>query len=80
MDSKDVKVGKVYRGKQSRQNIFGNYNDRIILWISPNKDYVQYDSISVKMGHHYPKIKMDQFCKWAKYEVVEGEENGIGIK
>ena len=69
-----IKVGKTYRGKVFREGGFTN-NDRTVLWISKDRKVLQYDSGTVGLGRHYPKVSMEQFIRWAKHEVVEDVEN-----
>lgn len=66
----DIQVGKTYRGKRFIKSGFGYTNDRYVVYISPNKTQVQYDSDTVKTGRHYPTIDMDKFLKWVKMEVI----------
>jgi hypothetical protein len=69
----DITVGKWYRGKNFRAGIFGNINnDRVVVWISPNRTEIQYDGDTVKMGQRRPIIPMEKFMKWVKDEVPEG--------
>lgn len=65
----DLKVYHLYRGKRPRQNLAGEHDDRLI--ISLGKTSLQYDSISVPLGHHYPRMPIDSFLRWAKEEVKE---------
>ena len=62
-----LKVGTTYRGKKPRKSIMGNYDDRTIIWIGP--DMVQYDSIAVGFGRHFPSVSIERFIKWADSEV-----------
>jgi len=64
----DLKVGATYRGKRFRE-FFGHNNDRIILWISKQRDRIQYDSDTVRDGRNYPTVDVEKFLKWAKEEV-----------
>ena len=75
----DIKRGSNYRAKRVRKDFFGQPNDRYVLWIGKgwNNDtgeygsQVQYDSVTVKDGRHYPKVSMVRFLKWAKEEIVK---------
>jgi hypothetical protein len=67
----DIAYGKWYRGKRFREGFFVN-NDRVVVWISPDRKEVQYDSDTVKMGQRRPVISMEKFLKWAKEEVPQG--------
>lgn len=66
----DIQVGKTYRAKRFRSGLGAN-NDRYILWISPDRQYVQYDSDTVRNGYKYPKVTMDQFLRWAREKVID---------
>lgn len=69
----DVLAIKVERGKNYRAGIFGTTNnDRVVVWISPDRKEVQYDSDTVKMGQRRPVVSMEKFLKWAKEEVPQG--------
>ena len=73
LKQEDIAVGKWYRAKNFRAGIFGNVNnDRVVLWISPDRAEVQYDSDTVKMGQRRPVVSMEKFLKWAKEEVPQG--------
>ena len=74
-----LKVGSKYRGKRRRRVFVDKYDDRTILWIGKGwdkkldcyTDLIQYDSITVRDGRHYPKVSAEAFLKWAKEEVKE---------
>ncbi|MFA5489186.1 MAG: hypothetical protein WC284_08195 [Candidimonas sp.] len=67
----DIVVGGTYRGHRPKQNPFTReYDDRHVLFISKDGKKVQYDSISVGIGRHYPTIDIEQFLGWAKEKVV----------
>lgn len=60
----DLKVGRVYRAKRPRvvHTLGGSYiNDRQILYISPFKETIQYDSPKVGFGSRYPVISVEKF-------------------
>jgi hypothetical protein len=69
MTKDDLIVGHVYSAKRSKRDFFGFLNDRQIKWIGG--DMIQYDSPTVAMGRHYPKITMEKFLKWAKEDVTK---------
>lgn len=53
MKIEDLKVGRVYRAKRPRvvHTLGGSYiNDRQILYISPFKETIQYDSLKSVLG------------------------------
>lgn len=62
-------VGGVYRAKRPRRVARflqpDLYNDRQILWISPNGERIQYDSPTIRFGRHYPTCHREQFLQWA---------------
>jgi hypothetical protein len=61
----DIKVGSVYRAKKRP----GDDTDRVVLYISPSREAVQYDSYAVANGRHYPTVPMETFLKWASHEI-----------
>ena len=70
-----IQVGKSYRSKRP-QKVFGgvDYDDRLVLYVSPDREIVQYDSQTVRIGRHFPKVPMERFLKWASHEVdADGE-------
>lgn len=70
----DIAYGKWYRGKRFKEiGIFGNVNnDRMVVWISPDRKEVQYDGDTVKIGQRRPVVSMERFLKWAREEVPQG--------
>lgn len=74
LKAEDIQVGKTYRAKRPVQYLFGDYNDRTVIWMGANGT-VQYDGPAVKIGQKYPSVSMEKFLKWASHEVVEGESN-----
>ncbi len=70
----DIKVGHTYRGKRPRQNFFGDWDDRTVLHLNPGRGpitIVQYDSITVKDGAHFPTREINTFLNWARTDVTE---------
>lgn len=66
MKIEDLKVGRVYRAKRPRvvHTLGGSYiNDRQILYISPFKETIQYDSPKVGFGSRYPVISVEKISK-----------------
>lgn len=63
----DLKVGCTYRAKRPRKNLLGEFDDRTILYVGMNN--VQYDSITVGLGRHYPQVSKEKFLRWAKEEI-----------
>ena len=62
-------VGHVYRAKKPR-NCQGYFNDRQVLSI--NMYTLSYDSVTVKIGQHYPCVTISKFLEWAGEDVTEG--------
>lgn len=65
----NIQVGKTYRAKRPLKQWGEVVNDREVLYISPNREFVQYDSRTVANGRHYPKVTMERFLKWAASEI-----------
>lgn len=73
LTAKDIVVGKTYRAKRFTEthHILATLNnDRIVRWISPTKDKIQYDSDTVQMGRKLPIIPMVTFLKWVSHEIT----------
>ncbi len=66
----DIKVGNTYRAKRHVEILTKN-NDRYVVWISPDRSKVQYDSDTVRLGRHYPTTTMKAFLNWVKSDVTE---------
>jgi hypothetical protein len=68
----DIQVGRCYEAKRPRRvGLFSSvWNDRAVLWVSPFGTQVQYDSPTVSLGRHYPRVSMEQFLKWAGRDVT----------
>lgn len=62
------KVGQLWRAKKPRAvNTFActQYDDREIIWVSPCKTKIQYDSPAIRNGRKYPIVFVERFDKWA---------------
>ena len=74
----DIKVGRVYSAK--REKVYGFMEpligDRQVLWMSQDKERVQYDSPSVKIGQKRPVVPIDTFVRWAKEDITEEMPKG----
>lgn len=70
LEAKDIRLNCTYRAKRPKKAFGEVVNDRIVLYISPSLDRVQYDSDSIAMGRHYPTVPMEKFLKWASHEVA----------
>jgi len=68
LTKEDLQVGGVYRAKRYRE-WFHHNNDRRIVWMGDTT--VQYNSDTVKIGQHYPRIDIEKFLRWAKEKVDE---------
>jgi hypothetical protein len=73
LEAKSLKAGSYYRAKRPRRIYDGGYDDRKILWISAERDRVQYDSPVVRLGRHYPTVSMERFLKWVGKEITREE-------
>lgn len=70
-----IKVGATYRGKRFQSGFAGITNDRRVLWVSQDRQSVQYDSDTVKQGARFPTVTMHKFLNWAKHELpAQAEE------
>lgn len=77
LTAKDVQPGKTFRGKNPRPaGRRGELNDRTILWVSPYRKTVQYDSSAVPDGRAYPTVNIETFLQWASHE-VDAEGNPV---
>lgn len=61
MNPNDIQAGKEYKGKTPYP--------RYVLYVSPDRTQVQYDSESVGIGRSYPTLSMERFAKWAVEEI-----------
>ncbi len=70
----EIKLNHIYRAKNPRKvtQLFRHFfNDREVIYISQNRQVVQYDSPSLKNGSKYPKVSMEKFLKWAGSDVTD---------
>ncbi|MDD3095878.1 MAG: hypothetical protein PHD63_06515 [Candidatus Marinimicrobia bacterium] len=58
MEEREIQKGKWYKAKNKRSPA------RYVLYISSDRQYVQYDGDEVRFGAKYPKRKMSAFLKW----------------
>ena len=65
----DIVTGSRYRARKPRRDIWGSYDDRLVIWRGPAS--VQYDSQSVSIGRHYPTVNLYRFLMWAGSLVTE---------
>ncbi len=70
LTAQNILPGKTYRGNLLRRKRAGNgaWDDREVLWVSPDRDRVQYDSPSVSLGRLLPTVSMDKFLRWVGEE------------
>lgn len=72
LTANDIQPGKTFAGKNPRPaGRRGELNHRTILWVSPYRKIVQYNSSAVGDGRTRPKISMETFLQWASHEVIE---------
>ena len=71
LNAEDIQSGRLYRGKRRRQNILGDYDDRVVIHVSHSRTQVQYDSRFIQNGRQYPMTSMDSFLRWVKEEVLK---------
>ena len=67
--------GHIYRAKRPKPagGIFAPvFNDRVVVYINPLSERVQYDSPTVRRGWKYPTTSRVQFETWAGSDVTEG--------
>jgi len=78
---KDLKAGAYYRAKKPRKMYDGGFNDRRILWISADREKVQYDSPTVGNGRHYPTVPTERFLKWVGKEITKEDyiDTSVGV-
>ena len=69
LTKEDLQVGGIYRAKRYREWLHLN-NNRRIVWMGDAT--VQYDSDTVRIGQHYPRIDIEKFLRWAKEKVKKG--------
>lgn len=72
----DLQQGHVYRAKKPRKVGLFNpvWDDRQILWMGG--EHLQYDSPMIKDGHHYRKVLITAFLKWAGEDVTNQMPKG----
>ena len=71
LTAEDVQVGRCYEAKRPVAVSFPLvFNDRQVLWVSPTRDMVQWDSPSLGLGARYRTVKMVAFLKWAGRDVT----------
>ena len=68
-----IEAGKYYRAKKPTKCIDGGYNDRCVLYVSPDGSQIQYDSYTVGNSRHYPIITLEKFLKWVGKEITKEE-------
>ena len=73
MSELKIERGKYYRAKKPVRCLDGGFNDRVILWVSGDRQKVQYDSPTIGNGRHYPIVPIERFLKWAGKEITKEE-------
>ncbi len=79
LSAEDIEVGKTYRAKGPRRMkpvLVGDkpINDRTVLWVSPDKDLVQYTGTEVSLKPRFRFLAMRKFLQWASHTVKPGKE------
>lgn len=76
LTAEQITVGHTYRAKRPTKNWISGAieNDRVVLWIDPERRIVQYDSPTVAIGRRYPKVEMEKFLKWVSHDVTPEQE------
>lgn len=77
LTAEDIRVGLTYRAKRPQKQYGEVVDDRYVLYVSPDRQIVQYDSQTVRNGRHYPKVSMERFLRWARCEVAASPENDL---
>lgn len=55
-------------------NYYGRYGaDKLIVWISPDRSLVQYESTDVPFSSRLPVVTMDKFLNWARGRIIVNE-------
>lgn len=71
MSALELKQGRCYRAKKPR-NADGFFDDRQIIWIGGDqRQRIQYDGPSVKLGQSRPTVSRSDFLKWAERDVTD---------
>jgi len=70
----EIVVGATYRGKYPRKlfhllSTEDVYNDRTVVWMSPNGARLCYDGPGVRVGKRRPITSTEQFRAWAERRV-----------
>lgn len=70
----DIFIGHIYEAKRPAST--GSFldplvNDRQVRWINSTHTELQYDSPTVKVGRHLPKVSMLKFLAWAARDVTD---------
>lgn len=76
MNALDIQVGRTYAtAKPAPAGATflhkGFLNDRQVLWISEDRQWVQYDSPAIAFGRRYRKVDMAVFAAWAAEDVTD---------
>jgi hypothetical protein len=60
MYPEEIKKGCAYTGRGA---------PRFVMWMSQDREYLQYDSITVRLGAKYPTVTTERFARWALGEL-----------
>lgn len=59
----DVIVGRTYSAKHPKPLIFGT-DDKTVVWVSPDRKYIEFDHPNLEGGKKYPGMLMKSFLDW----------------
>ena len=80
--AEDIQTGKTYRAKHPRKLsvvLVGDpkIDDRTVLWVSPERNRVQYDGPAARLRRRFPLLRMKKFLQWASHP-IDAEEGADG--
>ncbi len=72
LQAEDIKPGKLYRAKNPSKSIYGGIvGDRRVVWISSDRNKIEYLDTAFPQNYKPLKTSMHRFLKWAEHEVYE---------
>jgi hypothetical protein len=60
MRPEEIQPGRAYSGRGT---------PRWVIWMSADRERLQYDGQSVRLGARYPSVTTERFANWAKAEI-----------
>ena len=75
----EIVRGHVYRAKRPKPagSFFEPvFDDRVVVYVSPSGEQVQYDSPTVRNGRKLLTVDRAKFERWAGTDVTEGYPEG----